>query len=307
MNRVFLYFLVYILGVTMAIAQVKSENIILQNGQIELPGTLTHTSEKQPLLIWVHGSGNIDRNGNQLGTPVKANYIKQFRDAVNKENIAFFSFDKRTSNKKNSAFLKNTKITDFVLDVQEVVKHFKKDKRFSKIVLIGHSQGSLIAMLASKNVDKYISIAGAGETIDKTILKQLKAKNPTLGKAAKQQFDTLKIKGKIETVNPFLISIFAKPNQPFLLSWMQLNPTKEIKKVKKPTLIIQGTKDLQVKIEDAKALNEAKPNAKLVLIENMNHVLKQITKNEDNLTSYYSNTFSISEKLIEVVVKFVKQ
>ncbi|WP_439128020.1 alpha/beta hydrolase, partial [Polaribacter sp.] len=248
-----------------------------------------------------------DRNGNQAGTPVKANYIKQFREAVNKKNIAFFSFDKRTANKNNRELLKNTKITDFVLDVQEVVKHFKKDKRFSKIILVGHSQGSLIAMLALKNVDKYISIAGAGETIDKTIIKQLNTKNPTLGKAAKQQFDTLRIKGNIETVNPFLMSVFAKPNQPFLLSWMQLNPTEEIKKVKKPTLLIQGTKDLQVKKEDANALKEAKPNAELVFIENMNHVLKNITKNEDNLASYYADTFPISEKLIEVVVKFVKQ
>ena len=39
----------------------------------------------------------------------------------------------------------------------------------------------------------------------------------------------------------------------------------------------------------------------------MNHVLKDIQKEEDNLSSYYSSTFPVSEKLIETIVSFVKK
>lgn len=301
MIRVIIYLIVYLSGISIAIAQIKSEEITIKNDSIELPGTLTFSEENTPLIIWVHGSGPVDRNGNQ------PNYIQQFREVVNKENIAFFSFDKRTANKNNREYLKGTKFTDLALDVDAIVNHFKKDKRFTKITLIGHSQGSLIAMLASKNIDKYISLAGAGETIDKTIIKQIGKNNPTLGKAAQQQFDTLKAKGKIETVNPFLMSIFAKQNQDFLYDWMQINPTEEIKKITIPTLIINGDKDLQVKIEDAQNLKKAKPNAKLVIIKNMNHVLKNIEKDEDNMASYYSANFPLSEKLITTIVEFVKK
>ena len=46
---------------------------------------------------------------------------------------------------------------------QVVIAHFKNDARFTSIILVGHSQGSLLAMTASKNADKYISVAGAGE------------------------------------------------------------------------------------------------------------------------------------------------
>jgi len=268
--------------------------ITYKNGNIELPGTLTFTQEKVPLIIWVHGSGNVDRNGNQAGTPIKANYIKQFRDAVNKENIAFFSFDKRTANKKNREYLKGTKITDFGLDIAKIVYHFKKENRFSKIILAGHSQGSLIAMLALKNVDAYVSIAGAGETIDKTIVKQISKNNPTIHK-------------KITVVNPFLISIFAKQNQEFLYSWMQINPIEEIKKINIPILIVNGDKDLQVKVEDAEMLHQANQNSELVIIKNMNHVLKDIQKDEDNLASFYSDSYPISTKLIDVITKFVKK
>ncbi|WP_299012726.1 alpha/beta hydrolase [uncultured Polaribacter sp.] len=301
-----IYFIISFVSFSV-IAQIKSEEITIFNHQIELPGTLTYQKEKTPLLIWVHGSGNVDRNGNQPGTPVKANYIKQFRDAVNSENMAFFSYDKRTANAKNSPFLKGYKITDFVTDVKKVVAHFKKENRFSKIILVGHSQGSLIAMLALENVDKYISLAGAGETIDKTIVKQITKNNSTLGEAAQTQFDSLKIKGKIDIVNPFLRNIFSKPNQPFLISWMKLDPKVEIAKINIPILIIQGEKDIQVTKEDASKLLEANTKGELATIANMNHVLKEITKDEDNLTSYYSDKFPISEKLIAVVNQFVKK
>lgn len=301
MIRVITYLLIYFFGVAITFAQITSEEITLNNQVIQLPGTLSYPTEKIPLIIWVHGSGSVNRNGN---TP---NYIKQFRDAVNKENIAFFSYDKRTANPKNAAFLKDIQINDFINDLEEVVSYFKNDKRFTKIILAGHSQGSLIAMMVLENIDKYISIAGAGETIDKTLIRQLTAQNLEFGKVATSHFKELKETGEIKKVNPNLITIFAKQNQPFWLSWVKLNPVEEIKKVTIPTLIINGDKDLQVLISDAKNLKKAKPNTQFVIIKNMNHVLKNIEKNEDNLKSYYSPNYPISEKLIENVVTFVKK
>ena len=307
MIRILTYLIISIFTITISLAQVKSEEININNQAIQLPGTLTYHAENIPLLIWVHGSGPVNRNGNQPAQNVKANYIKQFRDAVNKENIAFFSYDKRTANSKNREFLKDTQAKDFAFDVEEVVNHFKKDKRFSEIILVGHSQGSLIAMLALDKVDKYISIAGAGETVDKTIVKQLTAQSADFGKIAAGHFKELKETGKVEDVNPNLLSIFAKPNQSFWNSWMQLDPVKEIKKVKIPVLIINGDKDIQVKIENANALHSANKASELVIIKNMNHVLKDIQKEEDNIKSYYSAEYPISKELIKTILEFVKQ
>ena len=110
MIRIISYVIVSVFGIIISFAQIKSEEITINNKAIQLPGTLTYSQEKVPLIIWVHGSGPVDRNGNQPAQNVNANYIKQFRDAVNKENIAFFSFDKRTATKNNSAYLKDTKL-----------------------------------------------------------------------------------------------------------------------------------------------------------------------------------------------------
>jgi pimeloyl-ACP methyl ester carboxylesterase len=302
MIRVLTYLLAYFAGITIAIAQIKTAEITIQNQVIQLPGTLTYSSEKSPLIIWVHGSGGVNRDGNE------SQYIKQFRTAVTKENIAFFSYDKRTANPKNRAFLtEGVFISDFVFDAEEVVNHFKNDKRFSSITLVGHSQGSLIAMMALKNVDNYISIAGAGETIDKILIKQLNSQSPEYGKIAKAHFKELKETGGIKEVNPNLMAIFAKPNQEFWSSWVAIDPISEIKKVTIQTLIVNGDKDIQVAIENATNLKKANPNAEIAIIKNMNHILKDIQKEEDNIKSYSAPEFPISKELIETIVSFIKK
>ena len=161
-------------------------------------------------------------------------------------------------------------------------------------------------MKALKNVDKYISLAGPGEEIDKTLVRQLSAQNPLIKKPLEDHFKELREKGEIKEVVPSLASLFSKTNQPFWLSWIKLDPTEEIKKVTIPTLIINGDKDLQVLISDAEALKKAKPNAEYAIIKNMNHVLKEV-KDEDNLKSYYSPNYPISKELVKTVVNFVKK
>lgn len=287
--------------------QVISEEVLIKNDSIELPGTLTYSKENTPLIIWIHGSGNVDRNGNQAGVNIRANYIKQFRDSINKHNIAFFSYDKRSSNKKNFKHLKGTLFKDFVEDANKVIVHFKNDTRFSEIILIGHSQGSLVAMLASKDIDKYISLAGPSDSFDKAIVRQITKQSPVFGEAAKAHFKELLETGTIKEVNPLLVSVFAKQNLDFIKNYTKYNPSEEIKKLTVPILIINGTKDLQVKVEDAQSLHKAAQTSKLVIIKNMNHVLKNIEKDSDNMNSYYSAEFKLSTELITTIVAFLKK
>jgi pimeloyl-ACP methyl ester carboxylesterase len=297
-------FFIHLFSIALVSAQITTEEILIKNDTIELPGTLSYSKKNSPLLIWIHGSGNVDRNGNQ-GTMVKANYIQQFRESINKNEIAFFSYDKRTSNKKNFKFLKETLFDDFANDAKKVVNYFKEDQRFSKIILVGHSQGSLVAMLASEKIDGYISLAGTPDPIDITISKQLSKQSAELAETATSYFKELKKTGGVKEVHPFLATIFSKQNLPFFLSWMQYNPKEELKKLNMPVLIVNGTKDIQVPIEDAKPLHISNKNIEAIFIENMNHVLKDIQKEEDNLSSYYSSEYPISKELIAVITAFV--
>lgn len=303
----FLGFFLFICSLNFGQTTLISEDLLIKNDSIELPGTLTYTNPNSPLIIWVHGSGNVDRNGNQNGVNIKANYIKQFRDSINKHNIAFYSYDKRTSNLKNFKFFENIVFEDFASDAEKVVSYFKDYTQFSEIILIGHSQGSLVALLATKNVDKYISLAGISNPFDTFVINEYSKAKSEYGNIIKEQFNELKETGSIQEINPMIAHLVSKPNQPFVLSWMNYNPSEEIKKIKIPILIINGTSDLQVSTENAQALKEANQSAQIKLIDSMNHVLKFVKNPIENQQSYFSENFPLSTKLIEIIVAFIKE
>lgn len=295
----------FMLSVMFGQHRILSEDILITNDSIRLPGTLTYLDHRSPLIIWIPGSGNIDRNGNQAGYNVKADYIKEFRDSINKKGISFFSYDKRTANPENIKYKDDIVFEDFVNDAKTVIDHFRADRRFSSIILIGHSQGSLVAMLASNNTDKYISLEGPSDAIDKVLVQQIIRQSPIAGDTLRAELKELRETGTIKYINPYLRTLLPKQNLLFLKSWMVYDPADEIKKISIPVLIINGTKDTQVLVDDAQALYNSNPDSKLVLIENMNHVLKDVQTDEDNLKSYYLSDYPLSKKLINEVADFI--
>jgi fermentation-respiration switch protein FrsA (DUF1100 family) len=103
-----------------------------------------------------------------------------------------------------------------------------------------------------------------------------------------------------------LSSLFRESIQPYMISWIKYNPRDEIKKLKIPILIINGTKDIQVPEIDAQLLHESNSKSKLVIIENMNHIFKEIKIDEDNLKSYSNPKLPVIPELIECISKFTK-
>nr|WP_321236049.1 alpha/beta hydrolase [uncultured Psychroserpens sp.] len=290
---------------------IVSEEILIKNDSIKLPGTLSHDASlvKQPLAIFVHGSGNVDRNGNQAMGP-SPNYIKLLNDSLTLKGIAFYRFDKRTATRENLKYvMKDMRFDAFVEDINLVIDKFKDDERFSSITLIGHSQGSLVSMLVNhSHVDKYISLAGPSHTVDHSIIAQVKLQNgDSIATIVKSHFKELSEKGSIERVDPNLMVLFNKPTQPFLVSWMKYNPSEVIKTLKMPILILNGDKDIQVYLEDAEALHKANPKSKKVIIKNMTHTLKTIEKDSDIMATLNSPDFPLSQELVETIAAFIKQ
>ena len=284
------------------------QEISMSNGPIEIPGELTYpkTGKKIPLLIFVHGSGNADRNGNQADL-IKSNHIKQLADSINAKGIAFYRFDKRTSNLNNRPHLKNPRFGDLVDDVQLVITKFENDDRFSSIHIAGHSQGSLVAMLAvSPSLSSYISIAGIGTTVDKALIRQTTAQNSDVGKVVESHIRELMETDTIREVNPFLMALFAPYTQKYLKSWIVKNPSKILADLDLPILIIQGDSDSQVTVNDAKILHEANNASELVIIPKMNHVLKTVDNNTEDTASYTNPKFPLSTALVTSIVEFIR-
>lgn len=197
---------------------------------------------------------------------------------------------------------------DFITDATSVLLFFKNKKKYNKIVIAGHSEGSLTGMIAAnEKADAFISLAGAGRTIDAVLVEQITKQAPFLKEETQKNLDILKRGKTFELKNPMLASIFRESIQPYMISWIQYNPQIEIAKLQMPVLIVNGTKDLQVAVSEAKLLKKAKPEGELVLIENMNHIFKVINGDDtENIKSYSNPDVPIATKLTSTITMFVK-
>lgn len=265
-------------------------------------------SGSDQLAIIIAGSGPTDRDGNQ--NFLKSNNLKKLAIALADNNIASFRYDKRIVKQiKTNTTDPNIRFDDFVTDALDVVKYFKSKNEFKKIYIIGHSQGSLIGMLAAKtDVDGMISLAGAGQSIDNVIIEQVEKTAPMFTTDTKRVFDTLRSGKTTTNYPPALASVFDISIQEFMMSWMKYDPAQVINELNIPILLINGTKDLQVEPDEAELLHAANKNSELKLIDKMNHVLFIIEGDaQENAKSYNNPSLKISEELIKSIVDFIKQ
>ncbi|WP_163518382.1 alpha/beta hydrolase family protein [Gelidibacter japonicus] len=269
---------------------------------------ITPNSGSDRLAIIIGGSGPTDRDGNQ--NFLKTYNLKKLAQELALNGIATFRYDKRIVKQiKMNSVDPNIKFDDFVSDAMDVVQYFKSKQKFKNIYIIGHSQGSLIGMLASQqDVNGFISIAGAGQSIDAVIIEQVEKTAPMFTEDTKRVFDLLR-SGKTTTDYPqALTSIFDSSLQEFMMSWMKYDPAVVIKKLDLPVLIVNGTKDLQVSVAEAQLLHEASKTSELVVIDKMNHVLFIIHGDaQENAKSYNDSRGKVSEELITRIVDFIKQ
>ena len=305
--RVLLFTIVLLLNFLSIQAQ---DNFIANDLRINqyVEGTLlAPRQETVPLAIIINGSGPIDRNGNEMMT--KNNSAKKLAEALAKKGIATFRYDKRTLKAQQlNIDEKDMRFDDFIDDAKAVIKRFSELPTYSSLYIIGHSQGSLVGMIAAQEkADGFISIAGAGQTIDSLIVEQIGRQMPGLEESARIAFNELRANGKVKDYNQGLASLFKKLIQPFMFSWMKYDPQQEIKKLEMPVLIINGDNDLQVNINEAEKLKAAKPNAELVIVENLNHIYRIIDKNDDiaNQKSYNEPQRPISNEMVEQISNFI--
>ncbi len=290
----------------------EREISIISAAGSKLYGTLLSGNNQQKIAIIIAGSGPTDRDGNSTVAP-PTNEYKMLAHSLDSQNIATFRYDKRGIGKSASADFQEKDIVfeDYVKDAEEIFDYLHDTLGFKDIYFIGHSEGSLIGMLASqkKNVEGYISIAGAGRPID-VILEEQMQKQP-LPDSVKQQipriFNQLKMGKEVDNIPDVLASLFRKSIQPYLISWLKFSPQKEIKKLKCPILILQGGCDIQVKTEDAANLHEGNKKSTLDIIPFMSHTLKNAGQDcVDEQKTYIDGEMPLDNNLVKDITRFIE-
>ncbi len=287
--------------------------------QLETPTGVVHGTllvpagrGPHPFALLIAGSGPTDRDGNSAVLPGANNSLKLLAEGLAGREIASLRYDKRGVGESlpagpNEADLR---FDTYVDDAAAWVQPLREDPRFSTVTIIGHSEGSLIGMLAAQQseADAFISIAGIARPAGQVIRDQLRPQlPPELWEESERILAALETGRTADSVPQTLYALYRPSVQPYMISWLRYTPTQEIARLLIPVLIIQGTTDIQVSVTEAETLKQAHPDAELVVIEGMNHVLKTVPSDPTQQQASYSDpALPIVPELIERLTTFIR-
>ncbi|ETK14466.1 alpha/beta fold family hydrolase [Pseudomonas sp. FH4] len=313
MLRVLLFTLTLICTVAHAAAPVVLQRpISLDTGSGELFGSLLlpQSAKPVPVVLIIAGSGPTDRNGNSADG-ARNDSLKRLAWVLARHNIASVRYDKRgvAASLKATPDERNLTLDAYVADAVAWGKLLKADPRFGPLVVLGHSEGALVATLAAPELDPagVISLSGSARPVDQVIRQQLADHMPpALLLRSNQILDRLKA-GQVDADVPGpLQSIFRPSVQPYLISLFRADPAAAFARLTMPALIVQGTTDLQVGVADAEKLKEAKPDAELAVIPGMNHVMRIVPNDvKQQLNSYNDPQLPLADALGRRLVGFI--
>ena len=281
-----------------------------------LKGTLLAPASKSvPVVLIIPGSGPTDRDGNSPAG-VKAAAYRLLAEGLALRSVATLRIDKRGMFASTAATPDPNAVTiaGYVEDVRSWVAVLRQQTGAPCVWLLGHSEGGLVAMAAAKgqeDVCGLILVATAGRPMGEVLRDQLKANpanGPILGQAL-PAIDALERGHKVDTGNmhPALQGLFNPAVQGFLISAFSYDPRRVLAGYSKPILVLQGQRDIQVGEADARLLKQANPRAELVLLPNVNHVLKSVTSAElgANIATYADPGLPLAPGVVEAIADFL--
>ena len=203
-----------------------------------LAGTLTWPvdyipkSKKKPMVVlFVSGSGQQNRDEELF----EHKPFLVIADYLARHGIATLRYDDRATGQSVGGDVKNATSEDFARDAAAGIQFLRSKRAFSKVGILGHSEGGLIAFMlgAQKKTDFIVSLAGPGVQGDTLLTTQgnrimlLSGQLPTM---------TVKKYRQQEAVQ----------QTPWIRWFIDYNPSDNIRKTYCPVFALNGDRDCQV-------------------------------------------------------------
>jgi uncharacterized protein len=275
-------------------------------GAIDAVLTVPPDVERPPVALLIAGSGSTDHDGN--GPQAKPATLKKLSEQLVARKIATLRYDKRGAGGWKPEFGRpeDFRFKDYVDDATALVNYLRSEK-FSRVVLVGHSEGGLVAILTARRVpvDRLVLLVTAARRQGDLLKAQLEKKQlPTdVLEPIVKAIDSI-MAGQI--VDPPPVGLAIPPSmQPGIASAFTEDPIDPLKLIEAPTLIIGGGRDLQMARLDFMALSAASPIAKTLWLPDMNHVLNDVTDDADDLAAYNQPERALDATLVDTVADFI--
>ena len=275
------FFVVFFISISVCLSQetlsFQTDLAVESFDGVKIHGTYLE-SNSDKLTIIVAGSGPTDRDGNN---PLyKNNSLKMLAEALYEQDISSFRYDKRGIGASVKGVMSEDLLMfdDYINDLGSIINFFKKTPKYNQIIVIGHSEGSLISSIAFQkySFDKFVSIAGTSVDILSTIRNQLLNQPEFIQNMTNPIIDKLQLGQTVDSVPPMLNSLFRASVQPFLINMA--------------------------------SYDNASPNSEMYIIEGMNHIFKQASSNRlENIKTYSDPTLEVDKGMVNKIVQFVRK
>ena len=289
-------------------ATASAEETKVRIGNIDAVLTTPTGVDRPPVALLIAGSGSTDHDGN--GPQAKPATLKKLAEQLAERKIATLRYDKRGAGGWKPEFGKpeDFRFKDYVDDAVSLVNYLRSSGKFARVVVAGHSEGGLVAILTARKVpvDRLVLLVTAARRQGDLVKAQLEKKQipPDVLDPILKAIDSI-MAGQIVDPPPRGLSI-EPAMQPSLASAFVEDPIDPLKSVDRPTLIVGGGHDLQVARLDFIALSAASPLAKTLWLPDMNHVLVDVTDESDNLAAYNEPERAIDTAMVDGVVAFIR-
>ncbi len=288
-------------------ASASSEETKIRVGNIDAVLTTPPDVERPPVVLLIAGSGSTDHDGN--GPQIKPATLKKLSEQLVARKIATLRYDKRGAGGWKPEFGRpeDFRFKDYVDDAAALVNYLRGSGKFSQVILVGHSEGGLVAILTARRVpvDRLVLLVTAARRQGDLLKAQLERKQipPDVLQPIMKAIDAI-MAGQIVDPPPPGLAI-APSMQPGIASAFTEDPIDPLKLIERPTLIIGGGRDRQVARLDFIALSAASPLAKTLWLPDMNHVLVDVTDENDDLAAYNQPERALDTVLIDSVANFI--
>lgn len=231
MSRLAVLLLLIVSGLAQAAAPaVFQRPVSLDTGQGILHGSLLlpRGDTPPPVVLIIAGSGPTDRDGNNPAVG-RIDILKRLALQLAAQGIASVRYDKRGVAESLAATPdeRQLSVERYVADAVAWSHKIKADPRFGPLILLGHSEGALIASLAAEpaGASAVIALAGSGRPVDQVLREQLAERLPPAQlKQAQQVIDQLKAGQPSSDVPPALANTLRPSVQPYLISLFRQDP-----------------------------------------------------------------------------------
>lgn len=300
----------------------KIEQEVQIEAEYALAGTLTlpdNGAEKHPVVIMVHGTGEVDRDENARRMPI--NVFKEMSDLAVDHGFATLRYDKRGIGKSEGSYLEMG-LYDLIDDAEQVVRFADVHPAIDgdKVILLGHSEGCVLAPAVhrKRHVQGMIMLAGAAEPLAETTAWQREAlKHDIRSKTGFEGFilRLLKVDEKMEKMNDQMMEKITSTSEPVVrfkgkkvnAKWNREHGNFDVREylgdITCPVIAITGTKDVQVKSGDAAKICDLTGGpCESHIIPDLTHFLRKTDK-ENSISKILNDYKNQVKKPVDEEVK----